>query len=245
MLELRRGEGVARLALVVGRVPAHPERLGNEQRGSVAPAAALGGNPGRGIRVEHIVAVERRTRDTIARRPVLEVAGEVMLVESGAEGDLIVLDDEDRRELLNRGEVRALVRRRGLGGAVAYPGEGDARLPPDLERERDSRGHRDHIAHVRDGLQHALRPGADVEVAAACRRVLAAEIGAEHVAHGQPQLAAGRGVPDHRGDHVPTALERMHGTHGRRFLPGPEPRLGDDAGAHPALQLNVVQPRAQ
>src|SRR2546422_7924202 len=40
-------------------------------------------------------------------------------------------------------------------------------------------------------------------------RVLAAEIGAEHVAHGQPQLAAGRGVPDHRGDHVPTALERI------------------------------------
>src|SRR5207244_5758926 len=147
MLEQRSGEGVARLALVVGRVPAHPERLGNEQRRSVALAAALGGDPGRGIRVEHVVTVERRTHDTIARRPVLEVAGEVVLVQSGAEGDLIVLDDEDRRELLNRGEVRALVCRPGLGGAIAYPGEGNARLPPDLERERDSGGHRDHIAH--------------------------------------------------------------------------------------------------
>src|SRR6058998_2091905 len=91
MLEQRRGEGVTRFAFVVGRVPAHPERLGNEQRRSVAPAAALGGDASRGIRVEYIVAVERRTRDTIARRPVLEVSGEVMLVESGAEGDLIVL----------------------------------------------------------------------------------------------------------------------------------------------------------
>ena len=98
---------------------------------------------------------------------------------------------------------------------------------------------------MRDGLQHALRPGADVEVAPAGRRIRAAEIGAQHVADGQPQLAAGRGVADHRRDHVPTALERMHRADGGRFLPGPEPPLGDDARAHPALELNVVQPRAQ
>src|SRR5439155_22141704 len=32
---------------------------------------------------------------------------------------------------------------------------------------------------------------------------------------------------------------------GGRLLPSPEPGLGDHARAHPALELNVVQPRAQ
>src|SRR2546430_8603101 len=87
LLEQRRGEGVARLALVVGRVPSHPERLGDEQRRSLPPAAAVGRELGRRIRVEHVVAVELGADDAIARRPLVEVAGQVMLLEPGAEGD--------------------------------------------------------------------------------------------------------------------------------------------------------------
>ncbi len=84
-----------------------------------------------------------------------------------------------------------------------------------------------------------------MQVAAARRRVLAAEIGAQHVADGQPQLTAGRGVPDHGCDHVRPPLERVYGSDSGRFLTGPEPCLGNDAGAHPPLELDVVQPRAQ
>src|SRR6267378_7679757 len=132
VLEQGGGERVARLALVVGRMPSHSERLGDEQRRSLTPAAALGRELRRSIRVEHVVAVEGRVRDAIARRPVCEVAGQVMLVEAGPEGNLIVLDDEDGGNLLDGGEIRALVCGRGVGGAVAHPRQRHARLLPEL-----------------------------------------------------------------------------------------------------------------
>jgi len=120
VLEQGGGERVARLALVVGRMPSHSERLATSSA-VPRPAAALGRELRRGIRVEHVVAVERRVRDAIARGPVCEVAGQVMLVEAGPEGNLIVLDDEDGGNLLDGGEIRALVCGRGVGGAVAPP----------------------------------------------------------------------------------------------------------------------------
>ena len=75
-----------------------------------------------------------------------------MLLQRGAERDLVVLDDEDDGEFLYCGEVRALVRRGRLGGAVAHPREGDPRLLPQLEAQRDPRHHGHDVAHVRDRL---------------------------------------------------------------------------------------------
>src|SRR6266704_424372 len=57
LLEQFGRERVPRLALVVGRVAAHAKRLGDEQGGPLAAAAAFGRQPGRRIRVEHVVAV--------------------------------------------------------------------------------------------------------------------------------------------------------------------------------------------
>ncbi len=85
----------------------------------------------------------------------------------------------------------------------------------------------------------------DVQIAAAARRVRRREIGAQHVGDRHPHLAAGRGVADHRREDVDAALERVHGPDGGRFLSGPQPGLGNDAGADPALQLDIVQACAQ
>src|SRR5713226_9524661 len=178
------------------------------------------------------------------RRPVAEVAGEVMLSEPRAQRDLIVLDDKDGGEPLHRGEVGPLMRRGRLGGAVAHPGQGDAGLVVHLERERDAGDDRHHVAHMGDRLQHAPGPRPDVQIAPARRRVVAAEIGAQHVGDRHPQLAAGGGVADHRGHDVAPPLERMHRPHRGGLLARAEPRLGDDPRAHPALQLDVVQPGA-
>src|SRR5439155_3788274 len=95
------GERLPRLALIVGCVAAHPERLGDQHRGPLALAAALGGEPRRGPRVEHVVPVELGAPHAVARGPILEVAGEVVLIEWRAEGALVVLDHKDRGDLPN------------------------------------------------------------------------------------------------------------------------------------------------
>src|SRR2546422_7113469 len=85
-----------RLALVVRRVPAHAEGLGDEQRGALAAAAAVGGELRGRVGVEHVVAVELRAPGAVARRPLPEMAGKVVLLEPRAQRDLVVLHDEDR-----------------------------------------------------------------------------------------------------------------------------------------------------
>src|SRR4029077_16045637 len=104
-LEEAVGEGLARLPLVVRRVPAHAKRLGDEERRSVAATATVGGQLGRRVGIEHVVAVERRSQDAVARRPVAKVVSEVMLLETRAERNLIVLDDEDDWQLFYGGEI--------------------------------------------------------------------------------------------------------------------------------------------
>ena len=166
-----------------------------------------------------------------------------MLLQPRAERDLVVLEDEDRRDPLYRCEVRALVCGGGLGRAVPHPGEGDARLVLQLEGQRDAGDHRHHVAHVGDRLEHAVGEGADVEVAAARRRIVRRQVGPQHVGDRHPQLAAGGGVADHRRDDVAPrpALERVHRANRRRLLSRAEPRLGEHTGADPALELDVVE----
>src|ERR1043166_641606 len=52
------GQQVARLALVMGGVPAHPKRLRDQQRRPLTATTALGRESGRRVGVEHVVAVE-------------------------------------------------------------------------------------------------------------------------------------------------------------------------------------------
>src|SRR5205823_10217702 len=104
----------------------------------LAPATALGRESGRRVGIEHVVAVERAAPDTVARGPLEKLAREVMALERSPQGHLVVLEDEDGGQPADGGEVRAFVRCRRIRGAVAHPGEGDARLAPQVERERDA-----------------------------------------------------------------------------------------------------------
>ena len=226
-------------------VPAHPERLRDQQRRPLAPATALGRESGRRVGVEHVVAVELRAVDAIARGPLVKLTREVMAVERRPQGHLVVLEDEDGGQPADGGEVGPFVRRRRVGGAVADPGEGDARLPSHAERERDAGDDRHHVADVRDRLQHAAIPCADVQVAAAGGRGVAAQIAPQHVGHRHAQLAARGGVADHRGHDVAPALQGVDGADGDGLFARAQPRFRDHARAHPALQLDVVQAGAQ
>src|SRR2546426_1211697 len=147
-LEHLGGERLPRLTLVVRRVPAHAERLGDKHGRALTIAAARGREPGGGVGVEHVVAVELGAPHPVLGGPFAEVAGEVMLVEPCAERYLVVLRDEDRGDPLDRGEVRGFVRGGGLGRAVAYPRQGDAALAPHLEGERHTRDNGHHVPHV-------------------------------------------------------------------------------------------------
>src|SRR6266542_4221997 len=235
----------AGFALVVGRMAPHAERFSDQQRGAVPRAATIRRHPRRGKGVEHVVAVEERSPYAVARRPVLEIGGEMVLFDTRAQGHLIVLDDENGGDSLHRGEVRPFVRRGGLGGSVAHPGERHARLALDLERQRQPRDHWHHVADMRDRLQHAVRKRSDVEIAAPAGGIGGREIGAQHVGDRHPHLAAGRSVADHRRDDVQTTLECVHRSDRDGLFAGAEPRLGNHAGAHPALQLDVMEARAQ
>src|SRR5438034_5839395 len=79
------GKRLTRLALVVRRVPAHAEGLGDEQRGALAAAAAVGGELRGRVGVEHVVAVELRAPGAVARRPIPEMAGKVRSEEHTSE----------------------------------------------------------------------------------------------------------------------------------------------------------------
>src|SRR2546427_8187617 len=99
-------------------MPTHPDRFGNQQRRPLSPTTPLGGHSCRRKGVEHVVAVERRAPHTIARRPVLEIGGQMVLFETGPERDLVVLHDEDGGHTLHRGEVGTLLRRYGVWVAL-------------------------------------------------------------------------------------------------------------------------------
>src|SRR3989449_7878816 len=48
-------------------------------------------------------------------------------------------------------------------------------------------------------------------------------------------------LPIYRGHDVPAPLQGVHRADGGRLFPRAEPGLGEHAGAHPALELDVVR----
>src|SRR5687767_6609200 len=65
-------ESLPRFRLVVRRVPAHAKGLGDEKSRPVAAAAALDGQRGKRVRVEHVVPVELAAPHPIRARPIGE-----------------------------------------------------------------------------------------------------------------------------------------------------------------------------
>ena len=72
----------------------------------------------------------------------------MMRTNSRAQRNLVVLHDENHRNLEHTRQVYALVKYGRLGGPVTDPGQRDPRLLPILERQRGTRHDGDHLANM-------------------------------------------------------------------------------------------------
>src|SRR5204863_324210 len=70
---------------------------------------------------EHVRAVDDNAVEPVALRPVGKVLARVLEVRRGRVGPLVVVADEDDRQLADAGDVHCLVRVPARGGALAVP----------------------------------------------------------------------------------------------------------------------------
>ena len=108
----------------VGQVRAHrvlhaAERLQLEQRRPVAGARAGERTRDRLLDRRDVVAVDDLARHPVAGGALGDVLDRALRAPVGRQRELVVLADEDDRQLPRRGEVHALVHRALAGGAVA------------------------------------------------------------------------------------------------------------------------------
>ena len=127
---------------------------------------------------EHVGAVDDDPFEAVGGGAVGDVLDGVAEVGRRRIRPLVVVADEDHREIADAGEVHGLVRVAARGGALAEPADRDALLVPDPESECAADGdgkHRRQVADHRD--QPELRVGhVHVAVTAAGRAVLAAHV---------------------------------------------------------------------
>ncbi len=147
---------------------------------------------------------------------------------------MVVLADHDQRQPLHGGEVQALVKGAGRCPAVADVDEAHARLGAQLEAQRDTRHHRDHVAKVRDLAEVALLEVVEMHVQLAATRgtvrlghVLAQDLdrlGAHH--EQRPEVTDQR-----RQDVLVTAaFQGVGGGDGLALLPQGAKQPADDLG---------------
>ena len=192
-------------------VALHPQRHQLEQRGAAAGARLLD----RGVRLavdgEHVAAVHHHALEAVGGGAVGQVlAGELEPVGRRV-GVLVVVDDEDDRQLAHAGQVHRLVGVAAGHRAVARPADRHPRLAADLEGQRAADGDRHQRRQVADHRDQAQPDVGHVHVA-----VLAGgqPVGAAHVlGEDAPRLGAAGDV------HAHVALDRrahVVGAHGGR-----------------------------
>ena len=164
--------------VVVHGVALHAERHALDQRRPAAVARLLDGALGLAVDGEHIGAVDHDSLEPVRLRTVGDVLDGVAEVRRRRVRPLVVVADEHDREAPDPGKVHALVGVAARGGALAEPGERDARLLPDPEGERAADRDRQHRRQVAD---HRDRPEAQVghvhvSVTPARRPILAAHV---------------------------------------------------------------------
>src|SRR5664279_2134822 len=125
------------------------------------------------VRREHIVAVRANARNAVRHRLVLELLHRALLRVRRGVGVAVVLHDHDERAALHRRKVDPLVERARRRRAIADVHHADALLATQLERERDARHHRHHVAEVRDLTDEAAHGVAEVDVQLAAARLCA------------------------------------------------------------------------
>ena len=193
--------------VVVHGVALHPERQRLDQRRAAALARLLDRALRLAVDGEHVGAVDDDALEPVAGGAVGEVLDRVPEVGRRRVRPLVVVDHEHDRQPAHAGEVHALVRVAAGGGALAAPGDRDAALLADPEREphadRDGE-HRRQVAHHRVQPEPGVAD-VDVPVAAVGRAV-----GAAHVLREDPpRLDAARDV------HAHVALQRAADVVGR------------------------------
>ena len=164
--------------VVVDGVALHPQRLQLEQRRAAAVARLLD----RGLRLavdgEHVGAVDDDAFEAVRGGAVGEMLDRVAEVRRRRVRPLVVVADEDDRELADAGEVHRLVSVAAGHRALTGPADRDPLLVADPERQGAADRHRhhrrqvaDHRDHPEAGIRHV-----DVAVAAAGRAALAAHV---------------------------------------------------------------------
>ena len=139
---------------------------------------------------DEVVAVDDRSAHPVALGPGGDVLDRALRAPVGGERELVVLADEDDRELPGRGEVHPLMGRALAGGPV--PEEGD-HGPPASPQRRGEPG----PAGVRDACADDAVAAEDVErevgdVHRATEALAVARALAEHLRHHPAQVGTGR-----------------------------------------------------
>ncbi len=180
----------------------HAEGLAFQQIRTQAGAGVLGGAVRRLVDRERVVAVHDFGRNAVGRTAVGHIGADHLLVERGRVGVLIVVADQDQRQLQDGGEVDAFVPIAAAGGAVAEEAERDAGVALVLLGERRARGHRDRCADGADDGHDLQSQVAHVHVAVAALREPA------DTSHVLSENLPGMDAADEIGRHVAVAGEQ-------------------------------------
>ena len=117
-----------RFDFIVRGVAAHSEGFREDDCRATAAACEIRSEPGGRVSVEDVIAVTRIAGNAVRFAPCGERT-DLMLVESRAESDLIVLENKNRRNVEYRGKIHSFVKGRGFRGSITGPGESDGALP--------------------------------------------------------------------------------------------------------------------
>ena len=181
--------------VVVHRVTLHAQRLALDQRRPATVARLLDRALRLAVDGEHVGAVDDDAFEAVRLRAVGEVLDGVLEMRRRRVRPLVVVADEDDGQLAHAGEVHALVCVTARHRALARPGDRDALLLANAERERAADRDREHRGQVADHREQPEAHVGHVDVAvAAVRRA----VGAAHVLREDPpRLDAARDVHAH------------------------------------------------
>jgi len=104
-----------------------------------------------------------------------------MLIQSGTQRHLVVLDDEDGGETLNGSEVDSLMEPGRLGRPISDPAQDDPVAASLLEGQSDTRGNGDHVGEVRNRREYSVPEISNVPISPTGRRVRRPEVTPQHV----------------------------------------------------------------
>ena len=130
--------------VVVDGVALHAQRQALDQRRAAALARLLDRAPRLAVDGEHVGAVDDDALEAVGLGAVGEVLDRVLEVGRRRVRPLVVVADEDDRQLAHAGEVHRLVRVAARRGALAEPADRDAALLADPEGERAADRDRQH-----------------------------------------------------------------------------------------------------